>query len=89
MNHADLESQYLYESAERAMADLRGLTIAQGRPARLRTVDGRYVFVEWLPGWLSPDVWRDRAGVREWAGWEYDEAIVRAVDWFLGRGCRG
>lgn len=57
--------------------------------ARLRTPDGRYVFVTVHPYWQCPTVYQDRDMIREVEDWFDDDGIGDAVEWYIRRGCRG
>lgn len=54
---------------------------------RLRLDDGRHVFMYWH-SYLGPAFYPDRNQARMIDGWWEDEAICRALDWFIGRGHR-
>lgn len=53
--------------------------------ARLRLADGRCVFVDMH--YYGPTLYRDRLCNREIERWYEDGLIVRAVNWFIERGC--
>ena len=54
---------------------------------RLRTSDGRYVFMDWHH-YLGPTFFRDRSANRLIDKWWEDAGICEALDWFLHRGNR-
>jgi len=57
-----------------------------GSPSfRLRTNDGRYIFMSWH-SYLGPTFYHDRNEQREIEEWYKDTAICRALDWFTSRG---
>ena len=63
--------------------------ITMSLECRLRTSDGRYVYVLVHPYWHCPTVYRDRLMTREIEDWFNDDPIGAAVQWFIDRGCRG
>ena len=62
--------------------------VSMSLDARLRTGDGRYIFVMVHPYWRCPTVFKDRLMTREIEDWFDDDAIGDAVEWFIRRGCR-
>lgn len=55
---------------------------------RLRTYDGRYVFME-HHAHFGPNFYHDRACDRVIENWWDDSGICRAMEWFYSRGERG
>lgn len=59
--------------------------ICAGDFYRLRLLDGRYVFMAWH-SYCGPDFYKDKylnKPIDEW--WE-DNLIIKALEWFQGRG---
>nr|DAM64888.1 MAG TPA: hypothetical protein [Caudoviricetes sp.] len=54
---------------------------------RLRLEDGTCVFMSWHH-YCGPDFYRDKAGRRCIDEWWENPLIVKALDWFVGRGNR-
>ena len=52
---------------------------------RLRTPDGRYVFVLAHPHCGGPEVYRDRAMTRYIDEWYDDPGILHSVEWWMSK----